>query len=367
MLSRMTLEEKIGQMIMIGTEGTTLDKTAEKLIKDRHVGGVILYRDNMPSVGESVKLINALKAANSGNAAPLLLGVDQEGGKVDRMPADFESIPDSQAVGRSNDPSLAKELGGLLADELHALGFNLNFAPVLDINSNPNNPIIGVRSFGDNEELVAKMGVAEMQGLQEKGIISAVKHFPGHGDTSVDSHRALPVVNKTLEQLRKFEWVPFGTAIDKGADVVMVAHILFPKIDDQAPASFSKIIIGEQLRGTLGFDGVVITDEMTMGAIMNNYGVVNASLRSVLAGSDIIMVAHEYTKMQAVYDKLLKSARDGTLSEQRIDESVRRILTLKLKYGLSDEPTPIPTASSLPNAQIREWKTRLSQATVKKK
>ncbi len=367
MLSRMSLEEKIGQMIMVGVEGTSMDQTAERLIKDRHIGGVIFYKANFSTISDSVKLVNDLKAANRKGAAPLLLAVDQEGGKIDRMPADFETVPDSRTVGKSNDASLAKALGGLLAAELRAMGLNLDFAPVLDINSNPNNPVIGVRSFGNNAEIVAKMGVAEMQGLQEGGIIAAVKHFPGHGDTSVDSHRELPVVNKKLEELRKFEWVPFRSAIESGVDVVMAAHILFPRIDNEVPASLSKIIIGDQLRGTLGYDGVVITDEMTMGAIANHYGIVNGSLQAIQAGSDIVMVAHEYSKMQSVYDKLLKSAQDGTLSERRIDESVRRILSLKLKYALSDDPTPIPTAADLPNAQIREWSTKLSQATAAQK
>jgi len=362
MLSRMSLEEKIGQMIMIGVDGTSMDQTAERLIKDRHIGGVIFYKDNISTIGDAVKFVNDLKAANDKGAAPLLLGVDQEGGIINRMPADFEAIPDSRAVGKSNDASLAKELGGLLADELRVMGLNLNFAPVLDINSNPKNPVIGARSFGNNAEIVTKMGVAEMQGMQEAGMIAAVKHFPGHGDTSVDSHRDLPVVNKSLEELQKFEWVPFRSAIEGGADVVMAAHILFPRIDNEVPASLSKVIIGDELRGTLGYDGVVITDEMTMGAIADHYGIVNGSLKAILAGSDIVMVAHEYSNMQSVYDKLLKSAKDGTLSEQRIDESVRRILTLKLKYALSDAPTPIPTAADLPNSQIRDWKTRLSQA-----
>lgn len=367
MMSRMTLEEKIGQLLMVGVEGTTMDQTAERLIREQHAGGVIFYQSNFKKTGDAVKLVNDLKAANKTGAAPLLLAVDQEGGKINRLPADFETIPDSRTVGKSNDASMAKALGGLLADELRVMGLNLNLAPVLDIDSNPKNPVIGVRSFGNNPELVAKMGVAEMQGLQEAGIIAAVKHFPGHGDTSVDSHRELPVVIKTLDQLQKFEWVPFRSAIEGGADVVMAAHILFPRIDNEVPASLSRIIIGEQLRGTLGFDGVVITDEMTMGAIANNYGVVNGSLQAILAGSDIVMVAHDYAKMRSVYDKLLKSAKDGTLSEERIDESVRRILSLKLKYAISDEPTPIPTAADLPNAQIREWKSRLSQATSAQK
>ncbi|MFD0671975.1 beta-N-acetylhexosaminidase [Cohnella sp. GCM10027633] len=362
LMADMTLEEKIGQMITIGIDGTTLDETASSLIKDRHIGGVIFYKENIDGLSASVKLINALKAANADNDAPLLLGVDQEGGKVSRLPEDFEKIPDNASVGKSGNADLAQEMGGLLAAEVRTMGFNVNFAPVLDVNSNPNNPVIGVRSFGADAELVAEMGVAEMRGMQDGGVITAVKHFPGHGDTSVDSHLTLPVVRKTLDQLRQMEWVPFKAAIDEGADMVMVAHILFPRIDNDAPASFSKVIIGDQLRGTLGFDGVVITDEMTMGAIANHFGIVNASLKSVEAGSDILMIAHGYDKMRSVYDQLLKAVKDGRIKESRIDESVRRILTLKLKYELSDDPTPIPSAADLPNERIREWKKKLAAA-----
>lgn len=363
MLADMTLEEKVGQLIMIGIDGTTLDDTAASLIKKRHVGGVIFYKDNLGGLTASVQLVNAIKAANAGNDAPLLLGVDEEGGKVSRLPEDsFEALPNNAAVGKSGDAALAKEMGGLLAAQLRTVGLNIDFAPVLDVNSNPDNPIIGTRSFGDKADLVAKMGVAEMKGLQEGGVIPAVKHFPGHGDTSVDSHLTLPVVNKTLMELQQLEWIPFQAAVQEGADMVMVAHILFPKLDKDAPASFSKIIIGDQLRGTLGFDGVVITDEMTMGAISNHFGIINAALRSVEAGSDILMIAHGYDNMKSVYDQLLKAVKDGKIKESRIDESVRRILTLKLKYELSDDPTPIPSKTDLPNDQVRDWKARLAKA-----
>lgn len=361
-MANMTLEEKVGQMIMIGIDGTTLDETASSLIEDRHIGGVIFYKENIGGLSASVKLVNSLKAANADNDAPLLLGVDQEGGKVSRLPEDFEKIPDNATVGKSGDADLAEEMGGLLAAEVRTMGFNVNFAPVLDVNSNPNNPVIGVRSFGADAELVAKMGVAEMRGMQDGGVITAVKHFPGHGDTSVDSHLTLPVVRKTLDQLRQLEWVPFKAAIDEGADMVMVAHILFPRIDNDAPASFSKVIIGDQLRGTLGFDGVVITDEMTMGAIANNFGIVNAALKSVEAGSDILMIAHGYDKMRSVYDQLHKAVKEGRIPESRIDDSVRRVLTLKLKYELSDAATPIPSSADLPNERIREWKAKLEAA-----
>jgi beta-N-acetylhexosaminidase len=358
-LTSMTLEQKIGQMLLVGIDGTEMDKEMNRLITEQHVGGIILYKNNFSDLEGSVRLVNELKKANEGNPAPLFMSVDQEGGKVSRLPKDFTAIPDAAKVGKTGDPRLAEEMGALLAAEMKAMGFNVDFAPVLDINSNPKNPVIGSRSFGNRADVVTSMGVAVMKGLQQNGTIAVVKHFPGHGDTSVDSHLDLPVVRKTTEQLQAMEWLPFQTAIENGADAVMVAHILFPLIDPDAPASFSSIIIGDQLRGALGFEGVVITDDMTMGAIADHYGIEDAALKSVEAGTDILLVAHGYDTGKQVYDRLLQAVREGRVSEGRIDESVRRILALKLKYRLSDASIPVPKPEDLPNEQIRAWLERL--------
>jgi beta-N-acetylhexosaminidase len=355
----MTLEQKVGQMILAGIEGKKIDSSMKKMIAEQHVGGIIFYKNNFSDLEGSVRLVNELKKANKGNSAPLFISVDQEGGKVSRLPKEFEAIPNADKVGRTGDPELAKEMGVLLSKELNLMGFNMNFAPVLDINSNPKNPVIGSRSFGKDAELVSKMGIAVMKGLHEGGTIPVVKHFPGHGDTSVDSHLDLPIVDKSTKQLETLEWVPFRAAIENGTEAVMVAHILFPLIDPDAPASFSKIIINEQLRGTLGFEGVVITDDMTMGAIADHYGIEEAAVKSVQAGSDILLIAHGYNTERKVYDKLLQSVRSGQLSESRIDDSVRRILALKRKYRLSDELVSTPTADELPNDEIRQWLSRL--------
>jgi beta-N-acetylhexosaminidase len=251
-------------------------------------------------------------------------------------------------------------MGALLSQELRIMGFNVDFAPVLDINSNPKNPVIGSRSFGNNAKLVTKLGIAEMNGLREGGMISVVKHFPGHGDTSVDSHLDLPIVRKTTKQLEQLEWIPFRAAIKDKADAVMVAHILFPLIDPDAPASFSEVIIGQQLRGTLGYNGVVITDDMTMGAIAKNYGIEDAAIRSVKAGSDILLIAHGYDTEKKVYEKLLQNVKAGKIKESRIDESVRRILALKRKYELNDQPVAIPEKADLPNKEILAWLNKLT-------
>ncbi|KIL35427.1 glycoside hydrolase family 3 [Cohnella kolymensis] len=358
-ISGMTLEQKVGQMIIAGIDGTRMDQAAKDMIAEQYIGGIILYKDNFSNLAGSVKLVNDLKKANSGNPAPLFLSVDQEGGKVSRLPKEFAQIPDNRTVASSNNPALAEEMGALLARELKVMGLNVNFAPVLDINSNPKNPVIGRRSFGTDADVVTKMGLAAMKGLSEGGVISVVKHFPGHGDTSVDSHLDLPILFKATEQLQSLEWIPFKAAIEENTDAIMVAHILFPLIDSSAPASLSKVIIGEQLRGTLGYDGVVITDDLTMGAIAKSYGIPQAAAASVEAGTDILLVAHGYDTAKEVYDKLLQSVRNGDIEEARIDESVRRILTLKHKYNLSDEPVAIPTAANLPNDDIISWKKKL--------
>lgn len=358
-ISGMTLEQKIGQIILVGIAGTSIDKATKTMIDEQHVGGFIFYKNNFTDLNGSIRLVNDLKSANNGNPIPLFLSVDQEGGKVSRLPKDFAAIADSAKVGRTNDVSLAEQMGTLLARELQVMGLNVNFAPVLDINSNPNNPIIGNRSFGNNAELVTKMGLSEMKGLREGGTIAVVKHFPGHGDTTTDSHLDLPVVNKTTDQLEKLEWIPFKASIKEKADAVMIAHILFPLIDSDAPASFSKVIIGQQLRGMLGYDGVVITDDMTMGAIAKNYGIEEASVRSIEAGSDIILIAHGYNTQKKVYDKLLQSVKSGLIKGSRIDESVYRILSLKRKYELSDRPVSFPGSIDSLNNDIRSWVERL--------
>jgi beta-N-acetylhexosaminidase len=359
-LTQMTLEEKIGQMLLVGIEGTSLDAEARSMISKDKVGGIILYADNITNLQGMVKLNNSLKKTNENNPAPLFISVDQEGGRVSRLPKEFVSIPSSRAVGNTNDSGLARTMGELLGKELKVAGYNMNFAPVLDVNSNPKNPIIGDRSFGSTADKVTKMGLAEMKGLRSEGIIPVVKHFPGHGDTSVDSHLELPVVNKTERQLAKLEWIPFQAAIKEQAEAVMVAHILFPKLDPDKPASLSKVIIGKQLRGEMGYQGVVITDDLTMGAIMKHYDLAAAAIDTINAGSDILLIAHGYDNERLVVKKILQSVQNGSISESRIDESVYRILSLKNKYGLSDKPVPLPNLTTI-NQEIREWRKQVKQ------
>jgi len=336
-VNEMTVDEKIGQMIIVGLDGYTIDDSTREMIEDYHVGGFILFSDNVKDSNQLLTLINSLKTTNSKNKIPLFISVDQEGGKVDRMPDEFKEFPSNRIIGQINSKEFSYKIGSIIAEEIKAFGFNMDFAPVLDINSNPKNPVIGDRAFGSEEEIVSDLGIETMKGIQSGGIISVVKHFPGHGDTSVDSHIGLPTVYKDLKQLKSFELIPFQEAIKNNADVVMIAHILLNKIDAQNPASLSKTIITDILRGELNFEGVVITDDMTMGAVTNNYEIDNGAVKAIKAGSDIALVCHGYENGRSVINGIKQAVEDGIIPKERIDESVYRILKLKQKYNLTDD------------------------------
>lgn len=343
----MTMDDKLGQMLIVGLEGFTMDDNTRQMIEANHVGGFILYSSNVENPGQLVNLTNTLKLSNSTNEIPLFISVDEEGGRISRVPKELQKLPANMAIGKVDNAEFSYKIGGILADELKAFGFNLDYAPVLDINSNPKNPVIGDRAFGTEAELVSRLGVQTMKGIQEGGVIPVVKHFPGHGDTSVDSHIGLPRVESDLERLKSFELIPFENAIRNSADAVMVAHILLPKLDAENPATLSKTIITEILRKQLGFDGVVITDDMTMGAIAKNYELGSAAVRSVAAGSDVILVAHGYDNALTVLNSLKEAVESGDISEERINQSVYRILRLKQKYNLEDAETRMPDIGEL--------------------
>jgi len=337
-INQMTLDEKLGQMMFAGVSGTSLQQETKSLIRDYKVGGLILYANNLETPQQTVSLMNDLMTANGTNRLPLFLGTDQEGGKVVRLPGPLKNFPTNQKIGQINQPQFSYEVGKLLGEQLKAFGFNLDFAPVMDVNSNPNNPIIGDRSFSNKPEIVSQLGIQTMQGLESQQVIPVIKHFPGHGDTSVDSHLELPKVSKSLDDLNKLELIPFKAAIDKGVDVVMVGHILLPKIDQQYPSSMSKEIITGLLRNQLGFDGVVMTDDMTMKAITNHFNIGQATVDSVKAGNDIILIAHEFANVTTAIDALKAAVKNGEISEQQINDSVRRIIQLKEKYQLVNQP-----------------------------
>ena len=336
-IDSMTIEEKIGQLIFAGIDGTTMTHETRQLIHDYKVGGIILFANNMTSHKQTIELLQQIKNANEQNKLPLFLGVDQEGGRVERLSEEIKKLPAAMRVGEQDNPDVSFEFGKLLSQQVKLYGFNLNFAPVLDINSNPNNPVIGERSFGNTAEMVSQHGIKVMEGIQSKNIIPVIKHFPGHGDTDTDSHFELPQVDKNLPELESQELIPFKRAIEAGADMIMTAHILLPHIDPDYPATISKKVIHDLLREKLNFTGVIITDDMTMQGLTDHFEIGQAAVQSIQAGSDIILVAHEYETIFSVYDALKTAIENDEINEDRLDESLERIIKLKEDYQLGLE------------------------------
>ncbi|WP_454193676.1 beta-N-acetylhexosaminidase [Paenibacillus sp. Marseille-Q7038] len=337
-LMSMNLEQKIGQLIISGFSGTDLSPEETQLIASGRIGGVILFKQNMESKKQLLELINDIKSNNPAENRPLFISLDEEGGRVSRLPEGKTEFPPSLRIGEKGDAALSEEVGRVIGEEAGAFGFNVDYAPVLDIFSNPANKVIGDRAYGTTAAEVSDHGIAVMKGLQKAGMISAIKHFPGHGDTSVDSHESLPVVNKTKAQLEKRELIPFREVIEEGADMIMVAHIKYPKIDSSGkPASLSSVMVQDILREDLGYDGVVITDDLEMGAIEQNYGSGEAAVMALEAGVDILLFGHTPDKAAEAYEAILTAVETGRLTEAEIDEHVLRILKLKEKYIQSDE------------------------------
>lgn len=337
MVERMTTEEKVGQLVIAGIEGTSFSAELEVLIKEHYVGGVILLGRNISTVESIVNLLNESKKANELNKVPLFLSVDEEGGRVSRLPNGVGKLPSARSIGALNDAQANYDAGIYLSEVLHEFGYNMNFAPVLDVFSNPKNTVIGDRSYGSDPAKVAKLGISTMHGMMDGDMIPVVKHFPGHGDTIVDSHDAMPVVKKEMEELKRMELYPFQQAIDDGAEAVMVSHVLYSDLDDKRVASLSDRIMSDLLRTEMGFDGVIITDDLTMSAISNDYAISDAAVQSFKAGSDVLLIAGDFEEQLLSISKLLGAIESGEISEARLNESVERILSLKYKYIKDEE------------------------------
>ena len=355
-LKVLSISEKVGQLIMAGTDAIKVNEEVEELIRSYHVGGFIFYGNNIKNVKQALQLFNDIKQVNTQQKSgiPLFMSVDEEGGRVSRMPSPLTKIPSAKKMGATLNEQLVSQTGNVLGDQLQAFGLNMDYAPVLDVNSNPKNPVIGDRAYSSDANIVSEMGIAVMKGLQQRNIIPVVKHFPGHGDTSVDSHIGLPIVHHNIERLRQLELVPFKQAIAEGADAVMIAHILMPKIDKSAPSSFSPIIIHDLLREELGFTGVVISDDMTMGAITQHYDMGEAAVQFIQSGGNIVLVGHGIENIQSVAQALTNAVDKGEITSQMLDERVAQILQLKQKYELTDhEQVKEPDVKKL-NERIAE-------------
>lgn len=332
-ISKMSTAEKVDQLLYIGVTGTALTQADRQLLQNHALGGVLLLGGNITSTDQLKTFTTAITKAQTTDEKAFL-GFDEEGGRVSRVPDAQLKLSPSLSFGQKNDPALMKEVGRTLGLISRFYGFNMDFAPVLDVNSNPANPIIGDRSLSADPEQVARLGVPLMQGMKEEDVVPVVKHFPGHGDTTVDSHVGLPRVDATKAELEQTELVPFKRAIKEGAEMVMVAHILFPSLDKSRPSSLSKPVMSGILRDELKFDGVIITDDLVMGAITERYGLAQAASLALENGADMAMFSSPgaYT---SVHKEIMARIKQGKLSRADLDQKVERVLRLKQTYDLS--------------------------------
>jgi len=363
-IKSMSLRQKVAQMIVCGFDGTEPSEGILKLIREQGVGGVIYFARNVKDISQVARLSNGLQeAAKEAGIAPLWISIDQEGGMVARITEGVALMPGQMAIAAAGRSDWAYEAGAISGRELRALGINLNYAPDLDVNNNADNPVIGVRSFGESPELVAEYGCRLMNGLQDAGVVATAKHFPGHGDTNVDSHLDLPTVGHSRERMEQVELVPFRRAIAEGVDAVMSAHIYFPALEsEKLPVTLSHKVLTGLLREELGFNGVIMTDCMEMHAISKHYGTVEASVMAVEAGADIVLISHTHEWQAGAIDAILKAVESGRLTEERIDQSVARLLALKQKRGLYEASAAGTDGVGI--AEHKETARQISEASI---
>ncbi|WP_366347085.1 beta-N-acetylhexosaminidase [Paenibacillus amylolyticus] len=374
-LKQMTLREKVGQMLLCGFHGTEAVGDVESFLRKYPIGGVIYFARNVESPEQIERLSSGLQqiAKSSGNV-PLWISIDQEGGMVARITEGIALMPGPMAIaaaGSIDDAYQAAYISGL---ELKSMGINMNFAPVLDVNNNAANPVIGVRSFGESPQSVAEYGARTIAGIQDAGIAATAKHFPGHGDTDTDSHLDLPIITHDRERVERLELIPFRAAIAEGVDAMMSAHIYFPALEpERLPVTLSHTVLSGLLRQELGYEGMIVTDCMEMDAIAVNYGTVDAAVMAVEAGADLVLISHTAKLQAEAFEALLAAVRSGRISERRIDESMNRLLMYKAKRGLlesgmggasDDEVNIVVSNASLPKASnapaLSSWSERNS-------
>lgn len=340
-VNNMTLEEKVGQIFMVAPEAvdkdggstTVFTENIEKEIEKYNLGGYILFASNIENPTQTQELINGLK--KSSKIQPFV-GVDEEGGRVARIGKNsamgVEKIEPMAQVGKSQNYERANEIGTTIGKYIKNLGFNLDFAPDTDVLTDSNNTEIGDRSFGNDPEVVGKMATEVVKGLQSENISTVLKHFPGHGGSIGNSHQGFSLSNRTEEELKKCEIVPFKTAIENGADCVMVAHMSLPNVTgDNIPATLSKKVVTDMLKTELNFKGVVFSDSMSMGAIIENYGTGDACVKAVEAGIDMVLMPEN---LDEAYNAVLEAVKNGKISQERLDDAVSRIIKAKIQRGI---------------------------------
>lgn len=341
-LTTMTLREKVGQLFWVrpetldfslNPEKKTLTQTMRQNLEQYPVGGIAVFKKNIQDENQLSALIADFQSASK---IPMIVAVDEEGGAVARL-ANHEAFflpkyTSARDIGKTGDPEQVRQMGRTIGGYLRFYGFNLDFAPVADVDSNPANPVIGRRAYSTDAQQTAQMVAAAVEGFHEAGMLCTVKHFPGHGDTGQDSHYGTATSYKTWEEMKAMEMLPFEAGIAAGVDVVMTAHITTPNATtDGLPASLSYTMITERLRGELGFQGVIVTDALEMNAIKNHFTPAESAVAALRAGVDVLLMPSD---LRAAFDGVVQAVEDGTLSEERLNESVRRILTLKQKAGL---------------------------------
>jgi beta-N-acetylhexosaminidase len=327
---------QVGQRFMVGFDGHVASPDVKHLIRDLGVGHVILFARNVAEPEQVAELVRELQALarEARHDLPLLVAVDQEGGRVARLREPWTLWPPQRAIGRVGSEDLARRMGAALALELKACGIRCDFAPVVDVDSNPKNPIIGDRSFGESPELVGRLGAALIQGLQDGGVAACAKHFPGHGDTDVDSHLALPVIEHSRSRLEDVELPPFRKAIEAGVATIMTAHVLVRELDPDVPATLSPAIIDGLLRRTMGYEGVIVSDDLEMKAVAAHWKLADAAVRAVRAGCDILPVCATPDAQVAAIEGVVRAVESEELRFTEMDAAAGRIRALKERFLL---------------------------------
>lgn len=335
-IKELSLEEKIGQMFIVGLEGKEQEEIS-KVIKKLKIGGIIIYKKNYNNYEQMLGLINNIKEINAENKIPITISIDQEGGRVNRMPPEILNLKSATKFANTKDIELVKNTGNIIGKMLNETGISMNYAPILDIKRFEEKHAIGDRCYGENKEDVEKYGIEVMKQLQENNVISVIKHFPGHGLTKKDSHFRIPKIKEKIEVLEKEDMEPFEVAIKNGADAIMVGHLIIKDVDRKYPASLSEKVIQKYLVEKYNYNGLIITDDMKMMAIRLHYNMKKAVKRAILAGDDIVMIGLSYKKVDKIIKYIIRQIEKGKISEERINKSVEKILKMKEKYNLKDE------------------------------
>ena len=362
------LREKVGQLFMVGFDALQADEHIKTLIRNKKVGGVILFRRNVHTPAQVSALCRELQEINAEvSDTPLLISIDQEGGMVMRIEQGVTPIPAAMAFQAAGSIPDCERLNQISGDEMRQLGINMLLAPVLDVNNNRSNPVIGVRAYGEDADTVIAYGMAAMRGQQSTGVAVTAKHFPGHGDTATDTHYAMALVPHDKARLHAVELAPFRAAIAGGVDAIMTAHVVFPafETDTSVPATLSKGVLTDLLRGEMGYDGVVISDCLEMAAIADGIGITQGAIATLQAGADIVLISHREAQQHAAIEAVVAAVEYGAIPMARIDEAVARVATLKRVRAVQDWRDRAVVPASLMQPQAMALARQVQQAALR--